>query len=94
LDFSGSQNWVDPLVGGRILGALTPKANVAIGGDVGGWGTGSQIDYQVFGIPGYKIKPAWTLQAGWRYMYVNYRSSTIFDVAMSGVLFGVSINLK
>jgi hypothetical protein len=63
LNFSGSQNWVDPLVGGRILGALTPKVSVAIGGDVGGWGTGSQIDYQIFGLLGYKIKPKWTLQA-------------------------------
>jgi hypothetical protein len=94
LNFSGSQNWVDPLVGGRILGDLTPKASVAIGGDVGGWGTGSQLDYQFFGILGYKIKPALTLQAGWRYMYVNYRSTTVFDVAMSGVVLGVSINLK
>ena len=94
LNFSGSQNWVDPLVGGRILGDLTPKASVAIGGDVGGWGTGSQLDYQFFGVLGYKIKPALTLQAGWRYMYVNYRSTTVFDVAMSGVVLGVTINLK
>jgi hypothetical protein len=56
LNVSGSQNWVDPLVGGRILGSLTPKVSVAIGGDVGGWGTGSQIDYQIFGLLGYKIK--------------------------------------
>jgi hypothetical protein len=94
LNFSTSQNWVDPLVGGRILGALTPKVSVSIGGDVGGWGTGSQLDYQVFGSLGYKIKPKWTLEAGWRYLDVNYRSNTIFDVAMSGVMFGVSINLK
>jgi len=94
LDFSGSQNWVDPLVGGRILGALTPKVSVTIAGDVGGWGAGSQLDYQVVGALGYKIKPNWTLEAGYRYMDVNYRSKTIFGVAMSGVLLGVSINLK
>jgi hypothetical protein len=94
LNFSTSQNWVDPLVGGRILGALTPKVNVSIGGDVGGWGTGSQLDYQIFGVLGYRIKPTWTLEAGWRYLDVNYRSNTIFDVAMSGVILGVSINLK
>ena len=58
------------------------------------WGTGSQLDYQIFGILGYQIKPKWTLQAGWRYLDVDYRSNTIFDVAMSGVLFGVTINLK
>ncbi|MGA7188242.1 MAG: hypothetical protein WBY66_07070, partial [Candidatus Acidiferrales bacterium] len=47
LNFSGSQNWVDPVVGGRITGILTPKFTVNIGGDVGGWGAASQIDYQI-----------------------------------------------
>jgi hypothetical protein len=94
LNFSTSQNWVDPLVGGRILGALTPKIDVVIAGDVGGWGVGSQLDYQVVGVLGYKLNPKWTLQAGWRYLDVNYRSKTVFDVAMSGVALGVSINLK
>jgi hypothetical protein len=94
LNFSGSQNWVDPLVGGRILGALTPKVSVTIAGDVGGWGVGSQLDYQVLGALGYKVKPKWTLQAGYRYLNVNYRSKAVFDVAMSGAFVGVSINLK
>jgi hypothetical protein len=35
---------------------------VVIAGDVGGWGTGSQLDYQVAGIVGYSIKPNVTLQ--------------------------------
>jgi hypothetical protein len=94
LNFSTSQNWVDPLVGGRILGTLTPKVSVAIGGDVGGWGAGSQLDYQIYGILGYVINPRWALQAGWRYLDVNYRSNTVFDCAMSGVVIGVKINLK
>jgi hypothetical protein len=95
LNFSGSQNWVDPLVGGRILGNLSPKVEIAIGGDVGGWGAGSQLDYQVFGLLGYRIKPAVALQAGYRYLFVNYRNGTrIFEPAMSGPLFGVTITLK
>lgn len=94
LNFSGSQNWVDPLVGGRILGVLTPKASLSIGGDVGGWGTGSQLEYQVFGLLGYKLCPKWTLQGGYRYLDVNYRSKTVFDAAISGIMLGVSINLK
>ncbi|MGA7915640.1 MAG: hypothetical protein WCA00_10425 [Candidatus Acidiferrales bacterium] len=96
LNFSASQNWVDPLVGGRITGILTPKVEVTIGGDVGGWGTGSQIDYQAFGLLGYRIKPAWALQAGYRYLYFDYRRSSgiSLDTATSGVLFGVSITLK
>ena len=93
-EFSGSLNWVDPLVGGRIQAALSPKVSVTIAGDVGGWGAGSEMDYQVGGLLGYRIKPSWTLQAGYRYLYVNYRSNIIFDAATSGVMFGLSINLK
>jgi hypothetical protein len=59
LNFSGTQSWVDPLVGGRILGNLSPKVELAIGGDVGGWGTGSQLDYSVGGFLGYRIKRSW-----------------------------------
>jgi hypothetical protein len=96
LNFSGSQSWVDPLVGGRITGILTPKVGVTVGGDVGGWGVGSQIDYQAFGLLGYRIKPALALQAGYRYLYFDRRraSGAYLDVATSGVLFGVSITLK
>jgi hypothetical protein len=96
LNFSGSQNWVDPLVGGRITGILTPKVEATIGGDVGGWGVGSQMDYQIFGLLGYRIKPAMALQAGYRYLYFDYRraSGAYLDTATSGVIFGVSITLK
>ena len=70
LNFSGSQNLVDPLVGGRVQLGLTPKIVANILGDVGGWGTGSQLEYQVAGLLGYKIKPKWTLQAGYRYLSI------------------------
>jgi hypothetical protein len=95
LNFSSSQNWVDPVVGGRITGNLSPKVVAVIAGDVGGWGTGSQLDYQVAGILGYSIKPNVTLQAGYRYLYVNYRSGgSIIQPTTSGVLFGATFNLK
>ena len=95
LDFSDSQDWVDPLVGGRIQTSLTPKIVVNILGDVGGWGTGSELEYQVAGLLGYRINRRWTLQAGYRYMDVNYRSGgSVFDVAMSGAAVGATINLN
>jgi hypothetical protein len=96
LNFTGSQNWVDPLVGGRITGILTPKVEITVGGDVGGWGAGSQIDYQIFGALGYRIKPALALQAGYRYLYFDYRKSSgyFLDNTTSGVFFGVTLTLK
>jgi hypothetical protein len=86
---------VDPLVGGRITTALSPNLEVLIAGDVGGWGVGSQLDYQAVGALGYRLKPKYILQVGYRYLDVDWRSGgNIFDTASSGVFFGVTINLK
>jgi hypothetical protein len=95
LSFSRSDNWVDPLVGGRIQALLSDKIVLNLIGDVGGWGTGSLIDYEVGGLLGYKIKPTVTLLGGYRYLRVDYRSGLfLFNVHDPGVLFGVTINLK
>jgi hypothetical protein len=96
LNFNGSQNFVDPLVGGRIELALSPKIVVNILGDVGGWNTGSKLEYQVAGFLGYRIKPALTLQAGYRYLNVDYlgKRSVVFNVTTAGVMFGATLNLK
>ena len=91
LNFSRSQNWVDPLIGGRIQATPLPRLEAAIAGDVGGWGAASQLDYQVVGLLGYRLKPRWTLQVGYRYLAVNYRSGgTIIDIDMPGGVLGVS----
>jgi hypothetical protein len=101
LNFSSSQNWVDPLVGGRITGNLSPKVSVTIAGDVGGWGAGSQLDYQIVGLLGYRIKPAVALQLGYRYLAVDYRNGGQFatntrfaNLVTSGAVLGATINLK
>jgi hypothetical protein len=75
LNFSKSQNWVDPVVGGRIQAGLAPKVVMTVAGDAGGWGTGSQLEYQIVGLLGYKVKPNMTLQGGYRYLYVDKERS-------------------
>jgi hypothetical protein len=98
LNFSKSQNWVDPLVGGRIETGISRKTVFTLAGDVGGWGTGSQLEYQIVGLLGYKVKPNMTLQAGYRYLYFDYQRSGLaganINLAMSGVVLGVTMNLK
>jgi hypothetical protein len=96
LNFNGSTNFVDPLIGGRIEIALSPKITVNILGDVGGWNTGSKLEYQVAGFLGYRIKPAITLQAGYRYLNVDYFGSRgiTTNVTVAGAVLGATINLK
>jgi hypothetical protein len=95
LSFSRSQNWTDPLVGVRIEKRLSGKVALNLTSDVGGWGVGSQLDYQVTGQLGYKIKENTSLQAGYRYLFANYAANAVrFDAAMSGVTFGITMDLK
>jgi outer membrane receptor protein involved in Fe transport len=96
LNFTRSQSWADPLVGGRVQYLLSPKVEVTALGDVGGFGAGSQQDYQVAGLLGYKLNPRFTLQGGYRYLFVDYRgdNNSVLNLVMSGVLFGVTIDLK
>jgi hypothetical protein len=93
--FYGSANWVDGVGGARIQVMLLPKVTLTVLGDAGGGGANS--DYQVAGLLGWKFKK-FSLQGGWRYMSVNYRPSGsvrfVYDMATSGLLFGVTIPLK
>lgn len=100
LNFGQSRTWVDPVIGSRILVPFSPKTLVTIYGDVGGWNTGSQLEYQVIGVLGYRIKPKILLQGGWRYLDVNYRDAGqrrgtfLFDVAQSGLMLGATFEIK
>jgi hypothetical protein len=86
-------NWVDVVAGARFTAFVTPKIVLTIAGDAGGGG--ANLDYQVAGVIGYRLKKV-ILQAGWRYMHVNYRpnSSFILDVNETGLALGVTIPLK
>jgi hypothetical protein len=93
--FYASANWVDAVGGAKIQAIVSPKVVLTILGDAGGGGSNS--DYQVAGLMGLKLKKV-ILQAGWRYMSVNYRPSGsagfVYDITSSGLLLGVTIPLK
>ncbi len=93
-EFSDSAGWVDAVAGARFETALTPKIVMTILGDAGGGGARS--DYQIAGLLGLRVSRKVILQAGYRYMSVNYRpqSSFVFDLNQSGAVLGVTINLK
>jgi hypothetical protein len=97
LDFHGSQNWADILVGGRVQlpVASGEKAVVNLIGDVGGWGASAKLDYQFAAVLGYKLCPKWTLQAGYRYLFVDYRHNNgVYNIVTSGPVVGVTYTFK
>lgn len=96
LNFNGSQNWADIVIGGRVQLPVGKKTVIDALGDVGGWGATSKLDYQFAAALGYKICPKWTLLAGYRYLFVDYRpgNSSVINVVTSGALIGATYNFK
>jgi len=61
-------------------------------GDVGGFGVGSDLDWQVLGALQYQVDDSLTLEAGYRYLAVDYDDDGfLFDVALQGPIIGGSI---
>jgi hypothetical protein len=96
LSFTPSQNWADIVLGGRVLLPAGQKASVSLSGDVGGWNATSKLDYHFLGLLGYKVSPKWTLQAGYRYLFVDYRpeSLSVLNLVTSGALIGATYRIK
>jgi hypothetical protein len=95
LNLETSQNWADILVGGRVQFPLGEKTEIDLIGDVGGWDSTAKLDYQFATVLGYKISPKWTLRAGYRYLFVDFRDGgSLYNVVTSGAVLGVTIRLK
>jgi opacity protein-like surface antigen len=87
-----SEAWVDPIVGVATHIKLGGGFGFKAEGDVGGFGVGSDLDWQVLGALQYQLNDSITLEAGYRYLSVDYdKDGFLFDMAMQGPIIGGSI---
>ena len=91
---SKTANWADAVAGGKITLLVSPKVVMTIGGDAGG--ASARSDYEAYGILGFRVSKKWLLQAGYRYMSINYRppSTFVYDVKQSGLILGATWSVK
>jgi opacity protein-like surface antigen len=64
--------------------------------DVGGWDATAKLDYQFATFLEYKVSPNWSIGAGYRYLFVDYRPNpgAVFNMVTSGAVLGATWNLK
>jgi hypothetical protein len=97
---SGSVDWVDPLVGVRIRHQLAPGQELALRGDIGGFGAGSQFSWNL--MAGYSFvlcaKDGVTYSGllGYRLLDVDYKQGSgrtryEYDVLQHGPLSGLTV---
>jgi hypothetical protein len=96
VNFNGSQSWADVLIGGRVQLPVGESATINLLGDLGGWNATAKFDYQFATLLGFKISPKWTLQAGYRYLFVDYRNGVrgVYNMVTSGAVFGATWNIR
>ncbi len=97
---AGGVQWVDPLVGFRLRHTFTPRQQITLRGDIGGFGLGSQITWQAIVVYSYAWQfPGHQVAAllGFRALGVNYSSPSgagASAVGINEILYGPLIGVS
>lgn len=97
LDVDRSQDWLDPFVGGRLTVNIIDRLSVAVRGDIGGFGVGSHVTWNMAAILRYQVSPRVSVGAGYRILDINYSEGTgahafRYDVQMRGPVLGLDLH--
>jgi hypothetical protein len=94
----GSEDWVEPFVGGRVIWDLDDKLSLNARGDVGGFGIGSASDllWQIALEADYKLSTNTSLNVGYRIVDLDYSrgsgaSEFGVDLQAKGPFLGLTI---
>ena len=99
LTASGEVNWVDPLVGVRFRQQFSPTVNLAVSGDIGGFGAGSVFSWQALAALNWDFyatsSVTWSAMIGYKALYADYEQGWgltryEYDMTMHGPILGVS----
>ncbi len=93
------QEWVDPIVGGRVFLDLRDDLSLVFRGDIGGFGVGSDLSWNVAGLLFYDFdlygRDA-SVIAGYRALYQDFEDGSgankfAYDVTTQGPILGMVI---
>lgn len=96
---SGTQQWIDPFIGARLRYVPAPGEEIAIRGDVGGFGAASKFTWQALATYNWLLCVHGPLTidgyVGWRALSVDYEtgeghSRYEFDVLQHGPVLGLT----
>jgi len=85
-----SAGWGDPLIGGRYHYDFGNGFGATAYGDVGGFGVGAHVDWQLIGTIDYTLNSWINLHLGYRSLNFNYDASNSnlgFNIHMKGPIF-------
>jgi opacity protein-like surface antigen len=88
--FSGSESWVDLVVGAQVTHPISDRWSLTGYADLGGGG--SSLTYQVLAGANWTLNDRFTAKAGYRYVYWDYEDDgVVWDISASGPYLGLGI---
>ena len=89
-NLEGRQSWDDPIIGVRFMESFAQKWSVYGYGDVGGFGVGSDITYQLLAGIRWQISKLVSAKLAYRYLYQDYEDDGfVWDMSYQGPMLGI-----
>jgi opacity protein-like surface antigen len=89
------QDWWDPLVGVNLRAPLGRTWSLRGRADIGGFGVGSELTWQLEALADWKVSERVSLQLGYRYIDMDYEdddSGFVYDMVNQGPQAGVTFH--
>ena len=95
-DVDGREDWVDPDIGLRWQWKFAENWGTNLRGDIGGFGIGSDLTWNLAGLVAFKPWKHVSLFGGYRALYQDYSTGSgdkkfAFDATMHGPVLGLNI---
>jgi opacity protein-like surface antigen len=92
---SKGDSWTDPVVGITARYPINDTWSLGVRGDVGGFGIGSELTWQMMASVNWKVRDNLEVVAGYRYLDADYEDGSgtdlfKYDMVTSGPGIGVS----
>lgn len=85
-----NEAWLDPIVGVVLAYPTSPEFEFGLVADVGGFGVGSDLTWELLPSLAYRLNDSVSLRLGYRWMDVDFEDSDFeYDVRESGLMLGM-----
>lgn len=85
-------SWTDPIVAARYRVQFAPQWLLTLYGDIGGFGAGSELSWQLIGTIDYRLTENIDLRIGYRHLQFDRQGDRAeLDMSMSGPILGATI---
>jgi len=92
-ELSFSEDWIDPVIGFHLRHELCERWFSMLRGEIGGFGAGSDLTWQVMTGVGYRTGESSEVFLGYRHLDIDYSDNGFtYDTATSGIIVGMNFS--